>query len=386
MSHTQTTSRKRGKLVNLRNFPGFNPTAWFVLFFLYSPLVYVIIYSFNSSRIGAVWESFSVKWYGRVFENTDIQRALKNSLQVGFVATVLSTILAVMAALGLLRMQRAGKAVAMALIGAPLIIAEIVLAVGTLGLFIAVGVPLGKIGLMVAHTAFCIPFALLPIRARLSQLDMAPFEAASDLGANERQILRRITLPLLAPAIFAGALLAFAISIDDFITSFFVAGPGATTLPVYIFGMIRSTVTPEVNAISTLLLLFSGSVLIGYRASQSFEVVILNAAKAGEIVDAVVASAGDSLAVNGVTPFVYDNTKATEAARNSAVKNAKAKAASYAKLLGVKIGKIIYLEESSAPSSYPIAMAQAKASDEATQIDLGQQDVSVSVATRWAIS
>jgi uncharacterized protein YggE len=141
------------------------------------------------------------------------------------------------------------------------------------------------------------------------------------------------------------------------------------------------TVYPEYNYTQD-----AGNVLIGYRASQSFEVVILNAAKAGEIVDAVVASAGDSLAINGVTPFVYDNTKATEAARNSAVKNAKAKAASYAKLLGVKIGKIIYLEESSAPSSYPIAMAQAKASDEATQIDLGQQDVSVSVATRWAIS
>jgi hypothetical protein len=141
------------------------------------------------------------------------------------------------------------------------------------------------------------------------------------------------------------------------------------------------TVYPEYNYTQD-----AGSVLIGYRASQSFEVVILNAAKAGEIVDAVVASAGDSLAINGVTPFVYDNTKATEAARNSAVKNAKAKAASYAKLLGVKIGKIIYLQESSAPSSYPIAMAQAKASDEATQIDLGQQDVSVSVATRWAIS
>jgi uncharacterized protein YggE len=141
------------------------------------------------------------------------------------------------------------------------------------------------------------------------------------------------------------------------------------------------TVYPEYNYTQD-----AGSVLIGYRASQSFEVVIRNAAKAGEIVDAVVASAGDSLAINGVTPFVYDNTKATEAARNSAVKNAKAKATSYAKLLGVKIGKIIYLQESSAPSSYPIAMAQAKASDEATQIDLGQQDVSVSVATRWAIS
>jgi uncharacterized protein YggE len=141
------------------------------------------------------------------------------------------------------------------------------------------------------------------------------------------------------------------------------------------------TVYPEYNYTQD-----AGNVRIGYRASQSFEVVIRNAAKAGEIVDAVVASAGDSLAINGVTPFVYDNTKATEAARNSAVKNAKAKAASYGKLLGVKIGKIIYLQESSAPSSYPIAMAQAKASDEPTQIDLGQQDVSVSVATRWAIS
>ena len=141
------------------------------------------------------------------------------------------------------------------------------------------------------------------------------------------------------------------------------------------------TVYPEYNYTQD-----GGNVLIGYRASQSFEVVIRNAAKAGEIVDAVVASAGDLLAINGVTPFVYDNTKATEAARNSAVKNAKAKAASYAKLLGVKIGKIIYLQESSAPSSYPIMMVQAKASDESTQIDLGQQDVTVSVATRWSIS
>jgi uncharacterized protein YggE len=141
------------------------------------------------------------------------------------------------------------------------------------------------------------------------------------------------------------------------------------------------TVYPEYNYTQE-----GGNILIGYRASQSFEVVIRNAAKAGEIVDAVVASAGDLLAINGVTPFVYDNTKATEAARNSAVKNAKAKAASYAKLLGVKIGKIIYLQESSAPSSYPIMMTQAKASDESTQIDLGQQDVTVSVATRWAIS
>lgn len=262
------THTPRRKLVNLRNFPLFNPVSFFVMLFLYLPLIYVVIYSFNSSRIGSVWKGFSVKWYHTALNNTDMQRALKNSLQVGFAATILSTILAVMAALGLLRMKRAGKAIAMALIGAPLIIAEIVLAVGTLGLFIAVGVPLGKVALIIAHTAFCIPFALLPIRAALSQLDVAPFEAAADLGANERDILRYITLPLLAPAIVAGALLAFAISIDDFIMSFFVAGPGATTLPVYIFGMIRSTVTPEVNAISTLLLLFSGLVLIGSYVIQ----------------------------------------------------------------------------------------------------------------------
>ncbi len=141
------------------------------------------------------------------------------------------------------------------------------------------------------------------------------------------------------------------------------------------------TVYPEYNYTQE-----GGKVLIGYRASQSFEVIIRNAAKAGEIVDAVVASVGDALYINGVTPFVFNNSKATEAARISAVKSAKAKVNSYAKLLGVKIGKIIYLQESSAPSSYPIMMAQAKASDESTQIDLGQQDVTVSVATRWSIS
>ena len=141
------------------------------------------------------------------------------------------------------------------------------------------------------------------------------------------------------------------------------------------------TVYPEYNYTQD-----TGNVLIGYRASQSFEVIIRNAAKAGEIVDAVVASAGDALYINGVTPFVYDNSKATEAARISAVKSAKAKATSYAKLLGVKIGKIIYLQESSAPSSYPISMVQAKSDAGATQIDLGQQDVTVSVSTKWAIS
>ena len=166
------------------------------------------------------------------------------------------------------------------------------------------------------------------------------------------------------------------IAADKFRTSILANGIdkknlASTTLTVY----------PEYNYTQE-----TGNVLIGYRASQSFEVIIRNAAKAGEIVDAVVASAGDALYINGVTPFVYDNSKATEAARISAVKSAKAKATSYAKLLGVKIGKIINLQESSAPSSYPISMVQAKSDAGATQIDLGQQDISVSVSTKWAIS
>ena len=166
------------------------------------------------------------------------------------------------------------------------------------------------------------------------------------------------------------------IAADKFRTSILANGIdkknlASTTLTVY----------PEYNYTQE-----TGNVLIGYRASQSFEVVIRNAAKAGEIVDAVVASAGDALYINGVTPFVYDNSKATEAARISAVKSAKAKATSYAKLLGVKIGKIINLQESSAPSSYPISMVQAKSDAGATQIDLGQQDITVSVSTKWAIS
>jgi spermidine/putrescine transport system permease protein len=253
---------RRKKLVNLRNFPFFTSISYFVLFVLYAPLVLVIFYSFNRNRTAQIWTGFSTRWYTDVFTNTDVVRSLKNSLIVGSAATVLSTALAIAAALGLLRMGRKGSAFAIGLLGAPLIIPEIVSAVGTLGFFLFVKIPLGHIALILAHTAFCVPFAMLPIRARLVSLERSSFEAAADLGANEWKIFTRITLPLLAPGIMAGALLAFAISLDDFITSFFIAGPGSTTLPVYIFGMIRSNVTPAINALSTLLLLVSALTLV----------------------------------------------------------------------------------------------------------------------------
>jgi len=154
---------------------------------------------------------------------------------------------------------------------------------------------------------------------------------------------------------------------------------GITTL--YIKSTKVSTY-PEYNYTAA-----GGSVLVGYRASQTFEVIVRNADNAGVVVDAVVAAGGDALNVDGVTPYVYDDTVATESARTAAVKKAKAKAASYAELLGIKLGSIIFLEESSSGSSYPIMMAMAKSADSgATQVDLGQQDVTVSVSTKWTIS
>jgi spermidine/putrescine transport system permease protein len=247
----------KGTGESLRDFPTFSLVSYLVLGFLYLPLLFVVGYSFNSNRIVTVWKGFSLHWYADVLGNTDIQRALGNSLRVAIIATVVSVIIATSLAIGLLRMHRAGRTFAWALIGSPLIIPEIVFAIGTLALFVQVKVPLGVNAITLAHIAFCIPFALLPIRARLRGVDVAVYEAAADLGANEWIIFRRITLPLLMPGIVAGALLAFVISLDDFIVSYFLAGPGGTTLPVYIFGMIRNAITPGVNALSTLLLLVS---------------------------------------------------------------------------------------------------------------------------------
>lgn len=249
--------KQSGVGTGLKNFPLFATISIVVFGFLYLPLLFVVGYSFNSNRVVTVWKGFSLQWYSDVLGNDDIQRALSNSLRVAFVATILSVILALGLAIGLQRLARSGSTFAWALIGSPLIIPEIVFAIGTLALFVQVGVPLGITGITLAHTAFCIPFALLPIRARLRSIEFSVYESAADLGANEWKIFRRITLPLLIPGVLAGALLAFIISLDDFIVSYFLAGPGATTLPVYIFGMIRNAITPGVNALSTLLLLAS---------------------------------------------------------------------------------------------------------------------------------
>jgi spermidine/putrescine transport system permease protein len=184
-------------------------------------------------------------------------RAFRNSLLVATTATLTATLLATLAALGMARNRFTGQDLVSGLIGLPLVVPEIVTAVATLLFFVMVGFRLGLVTVILAHTVFCIPFAYLPIRARLEGMDPVLQEAAADLYATPWQAFRRVTLPLLWPGILSGAMLAFIISLDDFVITYFVAGAGATTLPIYIFGMIRIGITPEVNAVSALMLLVS---------------------------------------------------------------------------------------------------------------------------------
>ena len=234
--------------------PGLGANMMLALAFLYLPIVLLVLFSFNANKVATMWTSFTLDWYRVVFNNPDILRATRNSIMVSLVATVVSTVCATMAALAMAGKPFKGKNTISAVIGLPLLVPEIVTAVASLLFFLAIGLELGLQTVMIAHIVFCIPFAYLPIRARLEGMDPRLAEAASDLYASPWQVFRRVTLPLLMPGVISGAMLAFIVSFDDFVITFFVAGPGATTLPVYIYGMVRMGITPEVNALASLLL------------------------------------------------------------------------------------------------------------------------------------
>ena len=238
---------------------------WACIFFvyLYGPIAVLIGFSFNDNRIAQVWTGFSTKWYTKAFSNEAIQNAIINSLIVASVATVVSVLCATMAALVLSRGHFKGETISLGIISLPLLVPEIATAVATLTFFAAIELPLGLSSIIIAHIVFCIPFAFMPIRARLAGMDDTLQEAGRDLYANDIRVLWYIVLPQLKPGIFAGAILAFIISIDDFIISLMVAGAGATTLPLYIYGMIRLGVSPEINAVSTILFLISLT-LVGF--------------------------------------------------------------------------------------------------------------------------
>lgn len=238
----------------LWRFKGVKTTAWLAIAYLYLPILILLALSFNANKVATLWTGFSTHWYAQVMDNPNILRAAKNSLLIATGATVISTVFATMAALAMSGRRFKGQAAINAMLGLPLLMPEIVTAVASLLFFLAIGLELGLMTVLIAHVVFCIPFAYLPIRARLEGMDPRLKEAAADLYAPPWLTFKRITLPLLMPGIASGAMLAFIISLDDFVITFFVAGAGATTLPVYIFGMIRMGITPEVNAISAMML------------------------------------------------------------------------------------------------------------------------------------
>jgi len=260
MSDVAVTAAKRRiapKAGNPRHWPGVGFMAAVFFGYVYLPIFILIALSFNKNELVTIWTGFSFDWYLKAIQNDAVIRAAGNSLLIAAIASISATALATLAAVRMARDRFPGQIAVNALVALPLTVPEIVTAVATLMFFSVIGITQGLTTVILAHTVFCIPFAYLPIRARLDGLDPKLAEAAGDLYANPGQAFRLITLPLVMPGIMSGGVLAFIISLDDFVTTFFVGGAGSTTLPVYIFGLIRVGVSPEVNAISSIMLIVS---------------------------------------------------------------------------------------------------------------------------------
>ncbi len=231
--------------------------------FLYVPIAVLVLLSFNASGLPTAWTGFSLKWYAALAGNANILHAAWNTLVVGLAATAISTVLGTLLAIGLETRRRKGTAIE-ALAFAPMVIPDIVLAVALLTFFSSLDITLGLPTIVVSHVIFDLAFVNAVVRARLKHFDFSIVEASRDLGAGYVTTFRRILLPALAPAIIAGALLAFTLSIDEFIIAFFTAGAGRSsiTLPMQIYSMIRFGITPEVNALATLVMGLSATVLM----------------------------------------------------------------------------------------------------------------------------
>ena len=228
-----------------------------VFLFLYIPIFVVVVFSFNSGDQISVWEGFSLSWYAKLFKNSYVWRACKNSLIIAGVATFISTIIGTAAALAIEKYRFRIRTALTRALYLPLIIPDIVLAIALLTFYGQVKFPTGLTSVIFAHVVFNIAYVTIVVRARLQGYDDTIEEASLDLGANEWQTFWRITLPLIAPGIIGGALLAFTLSIDDFVITFFTAGVGYTTLSVHIYSSLKYGLTPELNAISTMLLINS---------------------------------------------------------------------------------------------------------------------------------
>ena len=234
------------------------PALWlrvytFIVYaYIYLPILILIIFSFNTQKLNIHWQGFTLAWYDKLFNDGQIMLATRNTLIIAFVSTLAATIIGTMAALALQRYRFPGYNISETVLYIPVIIPEVVMGIALLAFFVMAKFTLGLVTIMLAHIAFNIPFVALVVRARLHGFDKAIEEASMDLGASELVTFWRVTLPTIMPGVLSGAMLAFTLSLDDYVITYFTAGPGSTTLPLRVFSMVRFAVTPEVNALSTI--------------------------------------------------------------------------------------------------------------------------------------
>lgn len=231
----------------------------------YIPIIMTVIYSFNASKLTSVWEGFSLKWYAELFRDRDLKEALVNSLILAVLSCSCAVLIGTTGALGMYRAKRKHEVIAYVSM-LPIMIPEIILGMVFLSVFSLMGLPFGMLTLVIAHTTFCVPYVYSMVKARLVGMDKSLEEAALDLGASPVRVFFDITLPQIMPAILSGVMLAFAMSFDDVVISIFVTGPKVNTLPVKIYTKLKTGVTPEINALATVMLVITALLILGASA------------------------------------------------------------------------------------------------------------------------
>lgn len=241
------------------------------LLFLFLPLFYIILFSFNASK-GAEFTGFSLIWYKELFCNSEeLWASLLNSLIIAFFSALVATVLGTLAAIGINWYKFFGKTYIQTISFLPMILPEVIVGVSMLIFFSRLGVGLGLFTIFAAHTTFCLPFVFLLVLARLDEFDFSIIEAAHDLGANDRQTMTKVIIPAIMPGVISGFVMSVTMSLEDFVITFFVSGPGSTTLPLYVYSMIRFGVSPVINALSFVLILFT--VLLAFSLRKFLKLI-----------------------------------------------------------------------------------------------------------------
>jgi spermidine/putrescine transport system permease protein len=251
------------------------PALWLQIYsflaygFIYVPILILIIFSFNTQKLNIRWEGFTFAWYKTLFQDQQVLLATRNTLMIAIISTLVATIIGTMAALAMQRYRFPGYSASETLMYIPIVIPEVVMGISLLVFFVMIKFTLGLVTITLSHIAFNVPFVALVVRARLHGYDNSIDEAAMDLGANELTTFWRVTLPTIMPGVLSGAMLALTLSLDDYVITYFTAGPGSTTLPLRVFSMVRFIVTPEINALSTLWVLIVFVILFIGQVAQS---------------------------------------------------------------------------------------------------------------------